>query len=555
MLNSSQVKRLASRPLITAACLLAIVLPASATAADRVRTLNGVIEGSPKQASGVRIFKGIPYAQAPVGDLRWKPPQPVKHWKGVRQALQFGPRCMQHAIYGDMNFHSNGMSEDCLYLNVWSPAQRSNGGLPVLVYFYGGGFVAGDSSEPRYDGESLAARGLVVVSMNYRLGVFGFLAHPELTKESLHGASGNYGLLDQNAALQWVQQNVASFGGDPNRVTIAGESAGSISVSAHMVSPLSKNLIHGAIGESGSMLGALSPVPLAQAEQRGLEFASSVKATSLAALRAMTTEQLQEATGKSGGGRFPLDIDGYFLTEFPASVFAAGQQAHVPLLVGWNSAEKTWRALLGEKEPTPDNYDEAVRKLYADRADEVLKLYPGSTSNEVLESATDLASDRFISYSTWKWFDLQTETGRSPVYRYLFSHPRPPMNAAMGDAVAGLAGGVTKDPDAHAHGVRPDRANGAVHSAEIEYALGNLSTNKVFAWTPEDYNLSNLMQQYFANFVKKGDPNGPGLPLWPSVQSGTPVLVMRLDEESRAEPEKHRERYLFLDHLKMSTAE
>jgi para-nitrobenzyl esterase len=555
MLNPSRLDR---RPagrlelplLVISALLAATVLPGYAQPPHTVQISNGLVAGVANQDTGVRIFKGIPFAEPPIGDLRWKPPQPVKDWKGVRPAIQFGPRCMQHPVFGDMNFHSNGMSEDCLYLNVWTPYRTMGASaikklLPVLVYFYGGGFVAGDASEPRYDGESLAAKGIVVVTMNYRLGIFGFLAHPELTKESPNHASGNYGLLDQNAALQWVQQNVAAFGGDPKRVTIGGESAGSISVSAHMASPLSKNLINGAIGESGSILGTLSAVPLAQAEKQGVDFATSVGATSLAALRAMTTAQLHEATSKSGVGQFPLAIDGYFLPESPASVFAAGKQAHVPLLLGWNSAEMTWRALLENDEPTPENYAKAVRKLYGDQADEVLKLYPASTPDEVIDSATDLATDRFIAYSTWKWFDAQVETGGSPVYRYLFARARPPMTPEMGNATPGLAGGILQNSDAKAHAAIPDR--GAVHSAEIEFALGNLSTNHVYAWTPDDYKVSNLMQEYFANFVKKGDPNGPPLPKWPAVKKDTPVVFMRLDVESHTEPEKHRDRYLFLD--------
>src|ERR671926_431590 len=231
-------------------------------------------------AAGVRAFKGIPYASAPVGELRWRPPQPVKAWEGVRRAEKFGPRCMQHPVFGDMNFRSDGMSEDCLYLNVWTPAKSAREKLPVLVYFYGGGFIAGDGSEPRYDGEALARRGIVTVTLNYRLGLFGFFAHPELSKESPQHASGNYGLLDQAAALRWVHDNIAAFGGDPRRVTVAGESAGSVSVSAQMASPLSKDLIAGAIGESGSIMATLPAVPLPQAEQSGAKFAADPGANS-----------------------------------------------------------------------------------------------------------------------------------------------------------------------------------------------------------------------------------------------------------------------------------
>ncbi len=247
----------ASLLLLTCSCLPAAV---------RVKTANGVVEGTVASPSGVRMFKGIPFAEPPQGDLRWKPPVPVKNWTGVRAANQFGPRCMQLPIFGDMNFRSNGMSEDCLYLNVWTPAKSAKAKLPVMVYFFGGGFVAGDASEPRYDGESMATKGIVAVTVNYRLGVFGFLAHPELTRESPHHASGNYGLLDQSAALVGVKRNIAAFGGDPNRVTIAGESAGSFSVSAQMGSPLSKDLIAGAIGESGSLLGLQPTATLAHAE-------------------------------------------------------------------------------------------------------------------------------------------------------------------------------------------------------------------------------------------------------------------------------------------------
>src|SRR5438045_1070459 len=271
----------------------------SNTSAPTVKTANGVLEGTDE--SGIISFKGVPFAAPPVGNLRWREPQPVHNWSDVRKATKFGPRAMQLNLFGDMNFRSNGMSEDCLYLNVWTPAKSGNEHLPVLVYFYGGGFLAGDGSEPRYDGESLARRGIVSITVNYRLGVFGFFAHPELTKESPHHASGNYGLLDQSAALQWVQKNIAAFGGDPKRITIAGESAGSFSVCAQMASPLSKNIIAGAIGESGSLLGNAT-ASLQDAENSGSKWATGINKNSLSELRAMNANDVMKATASAGFG-------------------------------------------------------------------------------------------------------------------------------------------------------------------------------------------------------------------------------------------------------------
>jgi para-nitrobenzyl esterase len=528
------------------AALVAATAPAGAAGPDRVRIENGVVEGTGAQPSGVRMFKGIPFAAPPVGDLRWKAPQPVKNWDGVRAAQAFGPRCMQLPLFGDMNFRANGMSEDCLYLNVWTPAKSEKERLPVLVYFYGGGFMAGDGSEPRYDGESMAAKGMVAVTMNYRLGIFGFYSHPELTQESPQKASGNYALLDQSASLLWVRQNIAAFGGDPKRVTIAGESAGSLSVSAQMASPLSKDLIAGAIGESGSFLGTLPPRPLAETEKDGLAFATKIGASSLAAIRALPAQQLLDEIGKlpRGSIRFSANIDGYFLAKAPEAIYEAGEQAQVPLLGGWNSEEMNGRAVLGPGEPTPEAYQKALQNLYGESAGEVLKHYPGTSADEVLRSATELAGDRFIAFGTWRWLDVHAKTGGKPTYRYYYARPRPPMTPEMGDAVAGLAGGVVRGPEARANAAPP--ARGAVHSAEIEYAMGNLGTNKVYAWTPEDHKVSKVMQEYFAQFVKTGDPNGPGLPKWPPVQSGGPAQVMRIDVESGADLERHRGRYLFL---------
>jgi para-nitrobenzyl esterase len=510
---------------VLAATCLVVSLSGAAPAADRIMTKAGPIEGA-AAPDGVRTFQGIPFAAPPVGALRWQPPQPVKPWTDVRPATAFGAQCMQRRQFADMVFRASGMSEDCLYLNVWTPANARGQRLPVLVYFYGGGFTAGDGSEPRYDGAAMARRGIVALTVNYRLGVFGLLAHPELTRESPHHASGNYGLLDQYAALAWVRDNIDAFGGDPGKVTIAGESAGSISVSAQMAAPLSKGLIAGAIGESGAMINpTIPPVSLEEGERAGAGFAALAGASSLAALRAMPASEMLEATAKPGAPRFPVTIDGYFLTRAPVDVFAAGEQAHVPLLAGWNSAEGGARGVLGQNEATPEGYAKAIRGVFGDRADEALKLYPGTTNDEVQQSATDLAGDRFIAFSTWKWIDSHARTGGKPVYRYYYSRPRPAMKPEKGTTGA---------------------ARGAAHSAEIEYALGNLATNEVYAWTPDDYKVSEVFQGYVANFVKTGDPNGTGLPAWPAVK-GENAQVMQLDVHTRAEPDTTRERYLFLD--------
>ena len=361
----------------------------------------------------------------------------------------------------DYWFRSDGMSEDCLYLNVWTPAKSGKEKLPVLVYVFGGGFQNGDGSEPRYDGENMARKGMVAVSLNYRTNIFGFFVHPELTKESPHHAAGNYGLLDQVAALRWVQKNIAAFGGDPKRITIAGESAGSISVSALMASPLSRNLIAGAIGESGSMTSSLPPQPLADAEQNGLKFGTAAGADTLAALRAMTAEQVQEALTKVRGVRFSTTLDGYFLPKPLTAIYEAGEQAKVPLLAGSNTQEQPARAVLGGGDPTPETLASAIRKFYGDDAGDILKAYAATTTDEVYEAAAHLASARFVAFSTWKWTELQMKTSGEPVYRYLYARPRPaylgmpgqpaPPAAGSGQAHAGPQGRRTfrRDPVRH----------------------------------------------------------------------------------------------------------
>jgi para-nitrobenzyl esterase len=512
-------------------------------ASPQVKTANGIVQGT--HSSGINIFKGVPFAAPPVGNLRWREPQPVKNWSGVRKADKFGPRAMQLPIFSDMIFRSDGVSEDCLYLNIWSSAKSSPERLPVLVYFYGGGFRAGDGSEFRYEGESMARKGIIAITVNYRLSVFGFFAHPELTKESPHKASGNYGLLDQSAALQWVQKNIAAFGGDPAKVTIAGESAGSFSVSAQMASPLSKNLIAGAIGESGSLLGTNAPAPLAEVEKAGVRFADSLGAKSLAELRALPAQQILEAAEKPNAPRFPVTVDGWFFPKPPMQIYTAGEQAHVPLLVGWNSEESNYRGILGPDNPTADNYTKAVQKRFGNNAAGMLKAYSVSSDAEVESVATRLASDLFIGYGTWKWSEVQSTTGGKPVYRYMYARARPITKTEMAKLLLAEKDGSMKDTLAGA--VKKAALGGAGHSAEIEYALGNLATNRVYDWQPEDYKVSQIMQGYFVNFIKTGDPNGTALPTWPALQKGKPVPVMYIDVDTRVETEKNRQGYLFFE--------
>jgi para-nitrobenzyl esterase len=526
-------------------CLLTalLALPAArdARAADQVTTDRGIVEGA-MLASGVRAFKGIPFAAPPVGELRWKAPQPAAKWDGVRKAETFGPACMQRAVFGDMEFRSKGTSEDCLYLNVWTPATSGGEKLPVLVYFFGGGLIAGDGSELRYDGESMARRGIVSVTINYRLNVFGFMAHPELSAEAPYKASGNYGYLDQRAALQWVRQNIAAFGGDPARVTIAGESAGARSAAAQVVSPLSKGLFMQAILQSGSVVTATDPLPLAEAETLGVRFMEMAGAANLKALRAMPAAQVLAITADPKAPRFVNVADDYLLPSRDLVAYMdAGQQARVPVLLGTNSAEQQPRAILGDNPPTPEGFAAAVRKTFGANADRVLALYNGKTEDEVLDAAMALASDQWMAYGAWRFADSHQKGSGQPVYRYYYTRPRPKFLGAA-DQAAGVAGGIvtTTAPQA------PPR--GAVHSAEIEYALGTLATNTHYAWEDGDRTVSQTMQSYFANFIKTGNPNGPGLPTWPTDAEKGGFQVMQIDVESKVIPDQ-RARYLLLNEI------
>ncbi len=507
----------------------------------QARVDNGILEGLYDVTDGLQLYLGVPYARPPVGELRWKAPQALESWSGVRPAKAFGSTPVQGIVFGDMHARSSGMSEDCLYLNVWTPAKRNTTGLPVLVYFYGGGFVAGDGSEPRYDGASLAKQGIVVVTVNYRLNIFGFFAHPELSVEAPYKASGNYGLLDQNAALKWVNRNIAAFGGDPRKVSIAGESAGSISVSIQMASPLSKGLIAGAIGESGAAINpTMAPVSLADAERQGLEFAAKAGNLSLKQLRLMSTREIFELYQESHRFGFPMVVDGYLLPKSLLEIFQAGEQAQVPLLVGWNSAEIPGQAFMQGLPYNEESYVKKVKDAYPDSYERVLQVYPHGSEKEIELSATALASDRFIGYSTWKWFDLHRKHSSQPVYRYLYCKLMPPMIDRR--LSPGSAGGRAKKA------LPIPEPIGAPHACEIEYCLGNLDLNTDHVWTQEDRAVSETMQSYFANFIKTGNPNQAGLPEWKAAQAqDANPPVMFLDAQSKCAPASDDARYVFLD--------
>ncbi len=524
---------------------LALLLVAGGISAQnnvQVRTSDGVLEGT--YESGIKVFKGVPFAAPPVGDLRWKAPQPVEKWTGVRKAVEFGPNPMQQPVFGDMNFGTKKMSEDCLYLNIWTPAKKMDEKLPVLIYFNGGGLMAGSGSEPRYAGMSMARRGIISITANYREGIFGFFAHPQLSKETSYKGSGNYGFLDQVAAIKWVKDNIAAFGGDPSRITIVGESAGSMSVSALMASPLCKGLFSQAMGSSGSVLGFKKIATLKEAEKAGEEKAKQIGCKSIKELRAMSAEELME---KAAVSSVPVyNIDGYFMMEQPYDVYAKGSQVKVPLLVGGNSNEMVTGFLLQGKPATLENIKASVKPVFGDATDEIVKMYGIDSDADVeSESAIQLASDVFIGFSTWKWGEMHRLTGGQPVYRYNYCHPRPDM--LMKDKVAGLAGGVQeKKDDAPA----TPKLKGAIHSADIEYAMGTLPTNRVYDWQPEDYVVSDIFIGYYANFIKTGNPNGLGLPEWTPSNNASVVPVMQIDVDSYEKADsKLEQRYNFISNL------
>jgi para-nitrobenzyl esterase len=507
----------------------------------QVTTTCGTLEGI--YESGISVFKGVPFAQPPVGDLRWKAPQPVTPWQGVRQAKEFGPNPMQENIFGDMNFGTKKMSEDCLYLNIWTPAKTFKEKLPVFIYFNGGGLMAGSGSEPRYAGNVLARKGIVTITANYREGIFGFFSHPQLSKEADYKGSGNYGFMDQAAAIQWVYDNIAAFGGDPSRITIMGESAGSVSVSALMASPLSKHLIAQAMGSSGSVLSIEKTSTLKEAEKMGVELMKKMGVKSIKDMRAMPAEQLmKQAHMTSMPG---CVIDGYFMKEDPVQVYAKGEQAQVPLLVGGNNLESPMIWSLGGKPATVATVRQIAQSVYGDHADEVMKAFGVNTDADVLgDAGNNLSSAMFIDYRTWKWSEMQRKTSSKPVYRYLYCHPRPDM--AVKNKVAGLAGGTQ---DAKDQQPQP-KYNGAVHSADIEYAMGTLPTNRVYDWQPDDYTVSDIFINYYANFIKTGNPNGLGLPEWTPTNGEDVPSVLNIDVKTEMKKDlKHEAAYRLLDEI------
>jgi para-nitrobenzyl esterase len=449
--------------LLTVAPLTFAALP------DVLRLADGQVSGIPGKDAGIRIFKGIPYAAPPTGANRWRVPQPAAKWDGVRKADTFSPTCATGAAPGKGK--ASTASEDCLYANVWTGALSANERRPVFVWTYGGGFTGGSGSEPRYDGEALARKGLVVVTYNYRLGTFGFFAHPELAKESDHNASGIYGMHDMQAALRWVRKNIAAFGGDPNKVTIAGESAGGIMVAAMVASPEGKGLFQRAVSQSAAFMG-LSIAKMrtrAEAEEAGLKAAGS---NSLADLRAMTTEQVGQ---NLRGVQANLIVDGWMIPEDPSKTYAAGKQAKVDVLLGSNQDEGTFFGAAG----TADQFKAQYQQRFGDLMPEFLKLYPAATNEAAAASGLARSRDE-TGWHMRIWAQAQAKVGKKA---YLFYFTR----------------------------VAPGQTRGATHTAELPYMFQNPPTT---GWADVDHKLADQMATYWANFASTGDPNGVGLPKW-----------------------------------------
>ena len=502
-----------------AVAVLSLGFSASARAdALKVKTDQGKVQGKTINDHKVRAWLGLPYAAPPTGDLRWKAPEPPAKWKGTRDATKFGAHCAQEHVFDDMVFQDAGPSEDCLFLNVYAPATADpKSKLPVMFWIHGGGYSGGSGDEPRHNGDFLPLHGVVLVTINYRLGVFGFLVTKELADEA-NGAAGNYGLLDTISALHWVHDNIAKFGGDPGNVTIFGESAGSFAVSSLMASPLAQGLFHKAIGESGAAFPSginLAGSTVADRAKDDETWMASIGAKTIKDLRAMTTDQILEAAKKKGMTGFSEDIDGRVITEPIPDTYAAGKQAHVPLLAGWNADEGSFFVMHGM---TTAQWNGMAQGLFKERAAALLKLYPGETDAQAVRSAIDYGSDAIIAFGTWKWLEAHRKTGDSPVYRYHFELAATPSKYHPGTF--------------------------AFHSDDIEYVFGTLDTRPEWNVRPEDRKLSEEMMSYWTNFAKTGDPNGAGLPNWP--RYGSDDALIHLNNPITSGPDTLRPRYEFL---------
>ena len=474
-------------------------------AGDPLSTDSGLVSGKLLE-SGVRVYLGIPFATPPVGALRWREPQPVPKWSGVLAADRPAPECIQSLRAHDINhyFGEEATSEDCLYLNVWAGSEAAHGvHRPVVVWIYGGGFTIGSASMANYSGESLARKGVVYVSIAYRVGALGLLAHPALTAESPHHSSGDVGFLDQIAALQWIRRNIAAFGGDPDNVTIMGQSAGSMSVSILQSSPLARGLFQHVVGMSGSALagdaigGARS---LSVAEHDGERLQADLQAADLTAMRNLPADRILAAQG-AGRFRFGPVIDGYLLPESPADIFAAGKQNDVPALIGFVHDESF--SDLGRASTLAD-FQARARKMYGATADELLKLYPATDDVQAARAARDAGRDSSVALQMRSWARAQTQTGKAPVYAFLFSriHPYTP--------------GVTfSDHD--------PKTVGAYHTGDVPYWLGTLDALNLFRvtrdWTDTDRSLSDYMSGAIVNFATTGNPNAAGAHDWPVYQA------------------------------------
>jgi para-nitrobenzyl esterase len=490
------------------ATAVALALPLAAAIPQPVRTANGPVAGVARADASVLAYKGIPFAAPPVGELRWRAPQAPVSWSAVRQADQYSASCIQNIVaerkpWTHEYMAHNKISEDCLYLNVWTPAKTAGDKLPVYFWIYGGGNVEGSTAVPIYDGENLARRGVVVVTINYRLGVFGFLAHPELTKEAGH--SGNYGSLDQLAALQWVHKNIASFGGDPGNVTISGQSAGSGGVHNLVASPLANGLFHRAISESGSgYVATNAETKLADAEKAGLKFAAAKGAGSLKDLRAKAPEELMAKLSDGSSSAFRPVVDGYFLPAGPNEIFAQGKQNDVPELTGMNRDERSSEADYGGK-PMAE-YQRTMQQRFGDMAGTFFKLYPNGTQEQSGNSQKAAFRDAGLA-SMFMWGQLREKTAKNKSFTYYWTHPEP----------------------------GPDSARfGAHHTSEVPYVFNTLNQSRR-PWNEQDRKLADMLGSYWVNFMKYGDPNGKSLPAWPAYSSKSPV-TMELGDNSGPRP-------------------